>query len=183
MTVIVVSGLPCTGSSTIASLLAQKLAFRFFSVGAYYKKKSQEHLGGRTETDQALQFLQNREGASADFHLDLDELQRGIAQQGNVVIDGKLSIHLLQGLWDFSVWITASYDVRAERLHQRDGISVNDAIEKIKQRECLERKLWSQIYEFDYVQQEKEASLVIDTTNKKPEEIVQMIITAIKKKT
>lgn len=176
MPVIVISGQPGCGSSTTAKLLAKKLRLRHFSVGDYNKS----HIRKGRETDRSITMWKTNKGASEKFHIDSDELARERARKGNVVIDGKLQIRLAKGFYDLSVWLKAPFGIRAERYAKRDGISLKGAGRKLKEKETLERKNWLRIYSFDYFRQEKGADLVIDTSRKKPEKVVEAIIKALK---
>ena len=176
MVVIVVSGMPGAGSSTIAKLLAKRLNLRHFSAGDFFKKKAGESGVEEEGTRRATKFLQTTD---RDFHLNLDNLQRELAKEGNIVIDGKLTIRLLEGLYDFSVWLKAPEEVRARRIASRDSLSEKDALEAIKERDRVERESFLKIYDFDTFSQEQEASIVVDTYDKTPEQIVEIIVKSL----
>jgi len=172
MSVIVISGMPGCGSSTVGKLLAEWLGLGFFSVGKYFKKQG----FGEKETARAINFLKTEKGSSEKFHKELDEEQRRVAKGGNVVIESKLGIHFLKDLANHTVWLWAPMMVRAERVAGRDKISIEEALKKLQEKEKMERELFKKIYGFDYFLQEKEADLVIDTSDKTPEKIVNEII-------
>ncbi len=173
ITVIVISGQPGAGSSTIAKLMAKKLRLRHFSLGDASKK-----FGHGRETERGVTYLLSRRGRSKSFHEGMEELQRKVARKGDVVIDSKLGIRMLKGLYDFSVWLKCPKSVRAEMIAGRDKIFLKEAMKILSAKERLERKRWKEIYSFDYFDQEKEADLVIDVSEKTPEEIVNKIICA-----
>jgi len=177
MPVIVISGVPGAGSSTIAKLLAKKLGLKHFSLGDASKE-----FGQGKETEKAISYLQSESGRSRSFHEKMDEHQREIAKSGNVVIDAKLGIRMLKGMTDFSVWLECPVQTRAERVAKRDSVPVDVALKTIKTKEEIEKKTWKDIYGFDYFDQEGEAKLVIETGNKTPEEIVNIIIEGMKRK-
>jgi cytidylate kinase len=111
----------------------------------------------------------------------VEKLQQNIAKDGNTIIESKLGIRFIRNA-DFKIWLRAPPKIRAERYVERDKISLKDAIKILKEKEGSERKNWKRIYGFDYFDQEKEADLVIDTSDKSPEEIVDVIIKFINKK-
>jgi cytidylate kinase len=170
MPVIVISGQPGAGSSTIGKMVAEKLGLKIFSTGEKFKGKG-------NQTKRALSVWFTRKGQSRKFHNWLDEEQIKAARKGNVVILGKLAITLVPSA-DVKVWLKAPLSVRAKRTAKRDKISVKDAEAGLREREKIERKRFKEIYGFDYFKQK--ADFVIDT-RKKPEEIVKKILTVLKK--
>lgn len=184
MTVIAISGMPGCGSTTVGRLLAKKLNLKFFSIGKWNKEQllSLEGRETKTETENSIEMWKNEEGASKKFHEKSDDMARDIAKKGNVVMDGKLVVRMLKGLYDFSVWLKADEKIRAARYAGRDNITEDEALKRLEEKQKMERENWQRIYGFDYFDQEKEADLVIDTGDKKPEEIVDLIISHVIKK-
>jgi predicted cytidylate kinase len=179
--VIVISGMGCAGSTTIAEKLAERLGLRFFSVGRYFKQKA-PGFGMEKETKSSARFLASHEGGNKEFHLNLDELQRELARKGSIVIDSKLGIFMLKGLSDFSVWLKSDIGVRAKRVSGRDSITEEEALDILKEKERVEQETFKRIYGFDYLSAEKKADLVIETSGKTPEEIVDEIVKEIEKR-
>lgn len=178
MVVIVVSGVPGAGSSTVARLVADKLDLEFFSAGDYFKKLSKKHSEGEERT---MKFWQTEEGHSQELHEHIDSLTKRAADKGNVVIDAKIGIRILKERADLSVWLKASMVVRAKRHAKRGKVDSKNSLFYIEKRTRLERKHWREIYGFDYFDQEKEADLVIDSSSKSPEKIVEEIVDKLEK--
>jgi len=168
--VICISGQPACGTSSAAKIVAKKLGLEYFSPGQYFKK----HSSGK-ENESALNVWKTEKGSSSEFHNDIDKLQLDIAEKGNVVIDGKLSIRMIKGA-NLKVWLKADIFKRAERVVKRDSINPESALAKLKEREELERKNWKKIYGFDYFEQENDADLVVDNTELSAEETAQKIL-------
>ncbi len=168
--VICISGQPSCGTSTVAKIVAEKLGLDYFSPGQYFKK----HSAGK-ETESAVAVWKTEKGSSRSFHNDIDRLQLEIAEKGNVVFDGKLSIRMLKNS-NLKVWLKADIEKRAERVAKRDSMDIGAALEKLKEKEVLERKNWKKIYGFDYFEQEKEADLVIDVTEISAAEAAEKIL-------
>ena len=177
MVVIVISGKPGCGSSTTAKLLAKRLQLRHFSLGDYNKS----HSKAKKETDKSLDMWLSKTGSSKKFHVKSDELARSMAKHGDVVIDAKIGIRMIKGLYDCGIWLTAPRKTRAARYAKRDKIPVKEALKKLREKEFFERTEWKKMYGFDSFAQEKEADIVIDTGNKAPEQIVDMIISRMKR--
>ena len=184
MVVVAIAGQPGCGSTTIGKMLAGQLGTGFFSLGKWNKEQLKIIEGRSTsnETQDSIEMWKNKRGSSDEFHNSSDIKQKEIAAKGNVVIDAKLGIHMLRGFADFSVWLKAPENVRAERYAKRDRTDMKEALKALKEKEKLERESWKRIYGFDYFEQEDEADLAIDVGNKAPEEIVQMILKEMKKR-
>lgn len=177
MVVIAISGKPGSGSSTAGKLLAEKLGLRFFSIGKYHKSFGT----GKSETERSMNTWEKKKPELKRFEHEKDDLARKLASEGNVVIEAKLAIHMIKNA-DFKIWLFASDKIRASRYAERDRTDLKTALKKLKEKEEKERRIWKDIYGFDYFEQEKDADIVIDTGNKTPDEIVELIISKIKKK-
>ena len=184
MVVVAISGQPGCGSSTTGRLLAQRLGVKFFSVGKWNKEQLHIIAGRstRSETQDSIEMWKNARGKSSDFHNDADMMQKELASKGNIVIDGKLAIHMLRGFCDFSVWLRADFETRVKRYAHRDSTGLKEAQAALREKEGLEKENFLKIYGFDYFGQEHEADIVVDTGDNAPEEIVDMILKKMKAK-
>ncbi len=177
MVVIAISGKPGCGSSTTGKMLAEKLGLKFFSTGEYYKKMAREKAAQKyhSETATSVNYFSSKEGSAKELHEAIDNMQIEKAKEGNIVSEGKLAIHFLENIADYKVWLEASAGVRMQRYAKRDGISLKEAEKLVKEKDSLERATFKRIYGFDTFSQEKGADITIDTSSKKPEEIVAEI--------
>ncbi len=178
MTVISISGLPCCGSTTIGTLLSEKLKLKFFSIGKKYK----EHGQGRNETEKAINFLATKEGAEKGMHESLDDMQIRLAKEGNIVIDSKLAVYFLRDLADLKVWLYAPFDVRVQRVAKREGCDTEKAKKMLEEKEKLEKELFRKVYNIDYLEQKQQADIAIDVSSLTPENIVDKILDTLKLK-
>ncbi|MBI4154310.1 cytidylate kinase family protein [Candidatus Woesearchaeota archaeon] len=178
MPVIAISGQPGTGSSTVGRLLAENLRLRFFSVGEYQKSI----ISGANETDRAMNFWKAESSKKKKTHEQIEKMQEKEAAKGDVVVEGKLSVHFLRELSDFKVWLKAPIEIRAARTAQRDGISANEAMDMLRKREEEQRTTWKKVYGFDYTRQEQDADLVVDSSGKPPEKVVAEIISEMRER-
>jgi len=177
MPTIIISGQPGAGSSTTAKLLASALGLKHWSAGEHTKQFGKsEH-----ETERAVEAWKGV-AAKKEFHVQLDEKVKEVAQAGNVVIDGKLAIHFAKRFADFTVWLKCPHKVRAQRLAGRDKTSLADADSTLDEKEKLERLNWQKMYGFDPFEQEAEADLVVDTSTLSADEIVKKIEVELSKK-
>ncbi|MFQ6010120.1 MAG: (d)CMP kinase [Candidatus Aenigmatarchaeota archaeon] len=171
MPVIVISGQPGCGTSTVSRLVSEKLGIGYFSPGKFFKSH-----GAGKETKAAVDVWRTEKGSSKSFHEEIDRKQQELADKGNIVIDGKLSIRFVKKA-DLKVWLKAAIEVRAKRITQREeGIDYETALRQLKEKEELERKNFKRIYGFTPSDLEKEADMVIDTSNLTAEQVADKII-------
>lgn len=178
--VIVISGPPGAGSSTVSKQIAKKLKLEYFSFGELHKKMTANW--EKMEAKAALDSWKTEGGASEKTHVERDAMQTNIAKRGNIVICGKLSIHFLRDLTHYKIWIDAPLNIRAVRSAKRDKIPIKEAKKHIWERENIERESWKKIYGFDYFDQKKDADLVIDSSKLSVEETVRKIVGFIKER-
>jgi cytidylate kinase len=174
--VIVISGPPGVGTSSIAKEIAKRLNLRYLSPGKTYK-----NFLNKKEAEAALEFWKTSFGSSKKLHERLDAYQIKEAKKGNIVICGKLSIFFLKDIADYKIWVDAPLEVRAKRTAQRDRIPFEEALKQISEREKMEREKWKEIYGFDYFDLKNDADFVLDNSNITLEEAVEKILRFIKK--
>ena len=184
--VIVISGQPGCGSTTTGKLLSDKIGIEFFSIGTYFKKlageKTKKKVEWKSPTVVSTDYLSTKEGSDKKLHNDIDAMQVKLAKKGNIVIESKLGIHMLKDLADFKIWLKADIGTRAIRYAKREQMSVADAKKLLVEKGHLEKTSFKRIYGFDLFELEKKADMIIDTSNKNPEKIVEIIVSSLKKK-
>ncbi len=175
--VIAIASPPGSGGTTVAKKLAKKLKLKFFSPGLFYKKLSKE----KNQSEAAFELWKTKYGSSEKLHNQIDKMQVDIGKEGNVVIEGTLSIHFLKNLSKYKIWLDIALKNRAERTAKRDKIPVEKALKEIAQREEIERREWKRMYGFDYFDQKYDADFVLDSSNQTPSQTVKSILEFIKK--
>ena len=181
--IITLTGLPGAGKSTVADKLAQQLNMSRFSAGDLRRNMAQE----RGLTLDELNTL----GETQDFtDKDVDAYQEKIGkEQDNFVIDGRLSWHFIPN--SLKVFLDVDMDEAAKRIFeaskqwQRPNEIAYETPQQV--REALTARLASdqkrdrQYYNVDYLNPDN-YDLVIDTTQKKTEEIIAIILRALDEK-
>lgn len=131
--VIAVSGQVGAGKTTYAKKLAETFGLRYASSGGLFRKLAE---------DLGVSLIKLHEMAETDPKYDLmvDKRARKLAEEGNIVIEGHLAAWVLQDIADILILLKAPLEVRAKRLAERDGKTVDKALEEIKLREESNRR-------------------------------------------
>jgi cytidylate kinase len=171
--VICISGMTGSGKSTVAKKLAAKYGLDYFSGGGSLKTLAQEEgydpdIRGWWETPEGLKFLQQRLGDPA-FDKRIDKKMLELAEQGNVVLDSWTMPWLLDD--GFKIWLEASPQVRAKRVVNRDGISIEEAVEALKEKDEKTREIYKSLYGFDLGHDLSPFDLVLVTDELDTEEV------------
>jgi cytidylate kinase len=175
--VLCVSGLTGSGKSTVAKRLAAKYGFDYFSGGNALKSLAQEEgydseVRGWWESPQGLTFLQQRM-KDPTFDKRIDEKLLELAGKGNVVLDSWTMPWLLNE--GFKIWLDSSPQVRAKRVVKRDGISKEDALKALTEKDEQTRKIYKSLYGFDLGYDLSPFDFVLATDELNPDEVFRAV--------
>ena len=170
MTKIVVGGLPGSGKTTFARLLARRLGFRYVGTGAIFRSMAKER--GMSLEEFSRYAERNDE---VDRMLDAEQVRQ--AHNGDVVVDSRLGAWMIQDA-DLRVCLVASLEERARRAATRDGLNADEARRRLVEREQSERRRYRQYYGIDMDRIES-FDLVVNSETFSPNQILEIVTAAL----
>lgn len=168
--IITISGVPGSGKTTVAKILAERLGMKFYSMG---------DLRGKMATERGLTIDElNKLGETEAFtDNDVDTYQTKLGQtEDNFVIEGRLSWHFIPH--SFKIFLECDEKEAARRIflskrhksaERKDEplyASIEEAAEVIRHRIASDNLRYGKYYGLQY-QDKKNYDLIIDTTNLK----------------
>jgi len=163
------SGANGTGKTTLCSVLSDRLQWKHVRIGHEFRRISKEL---------KLEIK--------DFGSIPDELLREVdliidqkmASEEQVVYDGRLSCFLARNRANiFKIVCKADLEIRVKRTATRDNLTIAKARKKILDREMEEKTVFKRLYDLDNPFDHQWIDLVVDASNKTPEELGSDIIT------
>jgi cytidylate kinase len=169
---VTLSGLPGSGTSTVARSVAQELGLEHLDGGTVFRALAAER--GLSLPDFAVL-------AEADDQIDraLDARLAEREAQGDVLVESRLAGWLAHrgGLTAVTVWLDCDDHERARRVGGRDGHDHEVAVAANLEREASERLRYQAYYDIDLTDLSI-YDLVIDTTDVPPEAVVDQVVQA-----
>lgn len=192
--IITISGTPGAGDTTITEMLSEEIGYEVVEVGEIYKKLAKEK---ELDPEELWKEQEKNPEELKEFHKELDERQVKIAKEKkNLILNGKLSAFKVKEA-DLKIFLTADLEERTRRIAMRNKIGrkefaekinkgeevkekptekeIEKAKEEIKKRQEKEVKHWKKLYGIDYISEKEAYDLIIDTTNRKPREVLEAI--------
>jgi predicted cytidylate kinase len=173
MVTITISGTPGSGKSTVGKLLEKKLGIKYVYSGKIFRETAKKYKMSLDEF--GIYCEKNKE-----IDKELDKRQLEILQKGNVILEGRLAgwIAYRHNIPAIKIMLKANLETRAKRIVKREKGDIRTRKKEILDREKSESIRYKKYYDIDL----KDISiydLVINSEEKNPEEIINIILNEI----
>ena len=168
---IAISGKSGCGNTTVSTLLSQKLGIKLIN-----------YTFRNLAAERGLTLAQVIENAKTDDSYDIyvDTHQVELAKKESCVLGSRLAIWMLKEA-DLKVYLLASDEIRAKRILNREGGNLDEIKAFTAMRDGEDSRRYKKLYNIDN-NDYSSADLIVDTADKNPEEIVELIIAELKKR-
>ncbi|MEM1586100.1 MAG: cytidylate kinase family protein [Candidatus Bathyarchaeia archaeon] len=175
--IICISGLAGSGKSTAAKRIARHYGLKLYSGGDALKAVASE-MGysvserGWWESEGGMRFIEERL-KTLDIDRRVDEKMMEWAREGNVVLDSWTMPWLLKE--GFKIWLNASEEVRAARIAKRDGISFEEALKRMRDRETRTKEIYRRLYGFKLGEDFEPFHVILDVNDLNEDEVFETL--------
>jgi len=171
---ITISGIVGSGKTTISGMIAERLECDCFSVGGIMREMA-------VELGKSLQEFTEDAKVDKEIDFELDRRQRALNSGEGFVMDSRLGFHFIPD--SFKVFLKVDLDEAARRIHganrsEENYSGVDECVGYLEKRIVAEKNRYKQCYDIDFPCEDK-FDLIIDTTDKTPEEIVREILSSV----
>ena len=175
MVTITISGTPGSGKTTVARLLEKELGMNYVYSGMIFRELAEKH-------NMSLEEFGKYCEENCEIDKELDDKQLKILKKGNVILEGRLAGWLAykNKISAFKILIDADIDTRAKRIVNREEGIVEKRKKEIQKREKSEAKRYKDYYGLN-LNDKSIYDIVIDSADKTPEEILEIIIKKLKR--
>ena len=169
--IITISGKVAVGTTTLSKNLAHVLGWKHINFGALQR-----------QFDRKNNINENQQGALArtDEHEKSIEAmgQKMLESERNIIYEAWLSGFLARSYKDVLrvLLVCSHYDIRIDRVANRENITIKEAKHWIKQREEENEKKWRKLYGDNDFWDQKYFNLIIDTYKKGPMETLGKVL-------
>jgi predicted cytidylate kinase len=182
--IISISGRPGSGKSTVAKMLSKRLGMKRYYMGGMRREMARK----KGLTIEQLNEIGEKEGWTDK---NVDDFQKELGKgEESFIIEGRTSFFLIPH--SLKVFLEVDFHVGAKRIYddvrsnadpRNEGRykTLRDAEDAIRKRMQSDIRRYSKYYGVD-IYDMSHYDIVIDTTNMKPEEVIDKIMSEIKKR-
>jgi len=170
--IVTISGLPGSGTTTIAKIVASRFKLRLISAGNTFREMAAE----RNMTLSEFGKL-----AESDVEIDraIDQRQAQIAKdEDDILAEGRLSGLMVKNA-DLKIWLKTPIEVRCKRIAKRDNISLERAMRETKERERSEAKRYLEHYGIN-IDDLEPYDLIVDSSKWDSNGVAEIICSSIR---
>ncbi|MDE1846339.1 MAG: AAA family ATPase [Candidatus Micrarchaeota archaeon] len=177
---IILCGMPASGKTTVAKIIASKLGFAVIGGGDILKEMARDRGYKITgddwwDTPDGIKFLRERDG-NPDFDKEADRRIVQKIKEGNFVVTSYTAPWLSKE--GFKVWLGATQDNRAGRMSLRDSSAMDESKAATKIRDDENTSLYRKLYKIDFGADMSPFDLIVDTNEIFAEQVAAKIIEA-----
>ena len=170
-TKITISGLICSGKTTLFWDLFKKLNWPTFSASHFFRDYA------RTHGTSLQKGEEQNESLTKVIDLGMTEL---LKNSEHIILEGWMAGIMADELSGvLRVFLTCDDRERVKRFAEREHVNLDQAQTQIKERETNVYKKLRDIYKRNDFLDPKNYNLVIDTTDKSPEEVLKIVLDKI----
>ena len=172
--IITISGDMGSGVSTITQKLAESLEYRRFSAGGLFRNVARQH-------NMTVEELNEYAKRNKIIDQQIDTLIRQLGEGNEIVLDARLGYYWIHD--SFRVYLQVGPDIAAQRIYadinedqrnEEGATTINQIIISIQNQANSTQERYFHDYGID-IGNTKIFDLLIDTNNKTPEEVVNLI--------
>lgn len=169
---VAISGKSGCGNTTVSTLLSKRLGIRL--VNFTFRQLAEE---------KGMTLAQVIEAAktSDDFDIEVDTRQVELAREDSCVLGSRLAIWMLKEA-DLKVYLLTSEEIRAKRIQNREGASLEEIASFTKMRDSEDTRRYKKLYGIDNDDFRAAADIVIDVSEICPEQIVEAILSELERR-
>ena len=179
---VIISGPPAIGKTTVAKGLAKEFGLTYLGGGDILKELAREEgfkTGGDDwwDTQEGMKFL-NQRSENQEFDKKVDDKLKKIFQKGNVVITSYTLPWLVED--GIKIWLAGSLENSARRMKARDNLAEEKALEIVKTRYIENKKLYKNLYNFDFGENLSVFDKIIDTDELDATKVLEIAKSTVK---
>jgi len=175
MVTITISGTPGSGKSTVGRLLSEKIGLKYVYSGDLFRKTAKKY-------NMSLEEFGSYCETHKEVDKELDDYQLEILRNGNVIVEGRITgwIAHRNNIPALKVILDADIETRVGRIVNRESGDVEKRKQEMLNREKNEALRYKNYYNID-LKDDSIYDLVIDSADKTPDEILDIITKKIKR--